>query len=358
MIKKPRLDLHKSNENIGQVFDENLGKLVPAAENRFAAIWHNLADPRIGAETILSSDEWFGPMERMLDHRAVQYIPGKYDQNGKWMDGWETRRRRAHGNDFCIVKLAVAGKIKAINIDTTFFTENFPPAASLDACYSETGPDKDTKWVEVLPPVSLNGDSQHLHELSIDGTWTHVRLNIYPDGGIARLRVYGEPTLNWDEANGNLVDLISIKNGGWLLECSDQHWGSPANIIYPGTGKNMGEGWETRRRREPGNEWALFRLGWPGTVEKVCVDTTHFKGNYPDKCSIRAAYIPGRDFSAMSSCNFWKYLLPEQKLKMDNAHFFSTEISEIGPISHILINLIPDGGVNRLRLLGKPTQTV
>ena len=354
MTQKNKTDLANIGENIGQIFDENLGKLVPAAENKFAAIWHNLADFRLGAKTILASDEWFGPMERMLDHRAAQYIPGKYDENGKWMDGWETRRRRAVGNDFCIIKLAAEGKIRGIDIDTTFFTENFPPAASLDACYAKSDPDEDTKWIEILPPVPLKGNSHHLHKLEIERSWTHIRLNIYPDGGIARLRVYGDLIPNWDTCQHEPVDLVAIKNGGWLVDCSDQHWGSPANIIYPGTGKNMGEGWETRRRRKPGNEWALFRLACPGNVQKICVDTTHFKGNYPDKCSIKAAYVSGGDFSTLASCNFWEYLLPEQKLEMDNIHFFENEISKIGPVSHILFNLIPDGGINRLKLMGRP----
>ncbi len=335
-----------------RIFDETLGAFVSARENVLAERWPNLADSRLGAVAVFANDEWFAPKERMLESRAARFIADKYDDHGKWMDGWETRRKRATGHDYCIVGLAVTGRIRGFDIDTSHFTGNYPPAASIDACRCNGDPGDSTSWTEILPSIPLKGDSHHIHEIDNDGLWTHVRLNIYPDGGVARLRVYGEIVRDWKGMAE--VDLAAIENGGWLVDCSDQHYGSPANILYPGVGASMAEGWETRRRREPGNEWALFRLGCPGIVNRVIVDTTHFKGNYPDRCSIQAATHVADDSSAVASSLFWQNLLPEQKLDMDRVHSFEGEVADLGRISHVRFNMIPDGGVNRLRLFGRP----
>lgn len=336
------------------IFDEILGQFVPAAENELAAKWHNLADPRLGAAAISASDEWFAPKERLLDPLPPQFIPNKYDDHGKWMDGWETRRLRAAGHDHCVVKLAGAGYVTGFNIDTSHFTGNYPPLASVEGCHSKGTPDSFAEWVEILSCMALDGNRSNIFEVEKNGPWTHVRLNIYPDGGIARLRVYGEFHPAWENQRDTLVNLGAIEHGAWLVACSDQHYGSPANILYPGVGTSMGEGWETRRRREPGNEWAIFRLAALGTVSRVIVDTTHFKGNYPDRCSIQAAVLSGSEATAATASMFWRELLPEQKLEMDRVHIFE-EVAHLGPITHVRFNVIPDGGVNRLRLFGRPT---
>jgi allantoicase len=339
------------------IFDELRGEFVQSSENLFAARWVNLADPRLGAEAIFATDEWFAPKERLIDPDRPVFVPGKYDDNGKWMDGWETRRKRTEGHDFCIVKLGVVGTIKGINLDTSHFTGNYPPAASIEACNVPSKPDGTTKWTEILSTVSLTGHAHHLHPVDHEGIWTHVRLNIYPDGGVARLRVYGLVYRDWKQLSnsGGLIDLIAIENGGWLVGCSDQHYGSPINILYPGTGSSMAQGWETRRRREPGNEWALFRLGTAGSIKRIAIDTTHFKGNYPDRCSLHAGNIryEGND-AVTSESMFWRLLLPEQKLQMDSLHIFEKEIADLGMVTHVRFNVIPDGGVNRLRLFGIP----
>jgi allantoicase len=342
----------------GLIYDENLGEFVPAAENELAACWHNLADPRLGASVVSASDEWFAPKERLIEPHPPRFIPGKYDDHGKWMDGWETRRKRAPGHDHCVVMLAKTGRIRGFCIDTSHFTGNHPTAASVDACRSSDAPNESTNWAEVLPPVPLEGDAQHLHQVDNDGLWTHVRFNIYPDGGVARLRVYGEIHSDWKALGDSLIDLAAIENGGWLVDCSDQHYGSPANILHPGVGASMGEGWETRRRREPGNEWALFRLACPGAVARIVVDTTHFKGNYPDRCSIQAASHTGDEASAVTASIFWPDLLAEHRLEMDRVHTFEQEVIDLGAITHVRFNMIPDGGVNRLRLFGRPTAAV
>ncbi|WP_394782312.1 allantoicase [Undibacterium sp.] len=319
----------------------------------FTRRYPNLADPRLGAATLASSDDFFAEMSRMLNPEPAVFIPGKYDTNGKWMDGWETRRKRANGYDWCVLKLARAGTIKGVDIDTSHFTGNYPPAASLEGAYVGQGaPDAQTAWTEILPSVNLQGNSHHYHEVTNSGAFTHLRLNIYPDGGVARLRIYGQPQTDWDNADRNqLFDLIAMENGGYVVAANNQHFGPASNMLMPGRGVNMGDGWETRRRREPGNDWCIIALAQPGIVEKIEVDTCHFKGNYPDGCMIQAAHVVGgTDSSLVTQAMFWPVLLGEQKLQMDHQHYYAEQIAKLGPVTHIRFNMFPDGGVSRLRL--------
>ena len=327
--------------------------MVTEPENEFAAHYANLADQRLGAKVVHATDEFFAPADRMLDPAPALFIPGRYDDHGKWMDGWETRRKRIEGHDHCILRLGLPGIVRGIDIDTSHFTGNYPPAASIDACLCEGDPAEDADWVELLPSESLKGGAHHLFRIDDDRVWTHLRLNIYPDGGIARLRVYGIVQLNFDEARGTLIDLAAVSNGGRLIGCSDQHYGSPLGIIFPGLGATMAEGWETHRRRQPGNEWAVFALGHRGRIRRIEVDTTHFKGNYPDRCSIHAAEVTGgSDASIVTQSMFWRLLLPEQKLEADRLHGFERELVDLGAVTHLRLNVIPDGGINRLRAFG------
>ena len=317
----------------------------------------NLADPRIGAKALAASDEFFAPKDRMLARDAAVFIAGKYDDNGKWMDGWETRRRRGPGHDSCVIRLGLPGAIRGFDIDTSHFTGNYPPAASIEACLTEGEPGTDTEWVELLAPLKLAGNTHHYPAVSDPRIWSHIRLNIYPDGGIARLRVYGEVARDWSQRGGDtLYDLLAIENGGRPVAWNDAHFGNPINLLAPGRGENMGDGWETRRRREPGNDWAVIALGWPGVIRRIEVDTAHFKGNYPDRCSLQATNakkVP--DEALVTQSMFWPVLLPEQKLSMDAVHTFSEQVADLGPITHVRFNIIPDGGVSRLRLWGTVT---
>ncbi len=325
-------------------------------EDPFATRFVNLAGLRLGAEAIAASDDFFAPKERMLSPEPPVFIADKFDDNGKWMDGWETRRKRVAGQDWCVVKLGLPGVIKGVEIDTRHFTGNFPPAASLEACRSTRDPGPRTKWHEIVPSVDLKGDNRHFFEIDNPGAFSHVRLNLYPDGGVARLRVYGLVTPRAPAKGGTaLVDLAAVENGGRAIACSDQHFGTPLNILMPGAGVNMGDGWETRRRRDPGNDWALIALGMPGRLRRVVVDTAFFKGNYPDRCSIQGARVEGgTESSLVTRSMFWPVLLPEQALTADSEHVFESELVDDGPITHVRLNIIPDGGVSRLRLFGKP----
>ena len=330
--------------------------MTAAPENLpdFARLWVDLAQPRLGAVALHATDEFFAPKERMIDPAPAVFIPGKYDDNGKWMDGWESRRRRGPGHDHCTLRLGRPGVIKGVDIDTSHFTGNYPPAASLEACRSDGDPDSATRWTEILAATNLTGNAHHFRAVADDRVWTHVRLHIYPDGGVARLRVYGQVHCNWDaQDKGKLVDLAALEHGGRAIACNNQHYGSPQNLLAPGRGVNMGDGWETRRRREPGHDWAILALGHRGRIRRIEVDTALFKGNYPDRCSIQAADVEGgTEDSLVTQAMFWPGLLPEQKLQMDRVHSFESEIADIGPVTHVRLNIIPDGGVSRLRLWG------
>ncbi len=328
----------------------------------------NLAGARLGAVALAASDEFFAAKERMLNHAPAEFIVGKYDDNGKWMDGWETRRRRGPGHDWCVVRLARPGRVDGFDFDTSHFTGNFPPAIAIEACFLASGdPDASSRWETLVPAVELGGNRHHpvavsAAHASVAAKVSHLRVNLYPDGGLARLRVYGRPIFDASSvASGasarpdGLVDLASAFHGARAIVANNEHYGVIGNLLMPGRGVNMGDGWETRRRREPGNDWCLLALAVPGTVHAVEIDTAHFKGNFPDKASLQAARVEGgTDSSLVTQAMFWPELLAPQKLSADAVHAFASELTALGVVSHVRLNIFPDGGVSRLRLWGKP----
>lgn len=323
-------------------------------ENPFSE-WVNLAQPRIGTEVVFATDDFFADKARLIDPADPIFVPDKFDDNGKWMDGWESRRKRTPGHDFCVVRLGVPGIIKGVDLDTSHFTGNFPPAASIDGCISTDAiPGEHETWSEIVSKTDLKGDSHTFAAVNDEREFTHLRLNIYPDGGVARLRVYGEVQPNWQAIQADqLIDLLALENGGKALLCNDEHFGTMRNLNAPGRGVNMGDGWETARRRVPGNDWVILALGHPGYIRKIIVDTAHFKGNYPDQVSIRGAYLAGTDIKEIAAASRdWDELLPAEKLAMDSEREFEHELRDIGPISHLRMDIFPDGGVSRLRMFG------
>ena len=325
----------------------------------------DLASERLGGRALLASDEFFAEKENLLKPGRGVFIVDKYTENGKWMDGWESRRKRVPGYDWCILKLGQRGVIRGVDIDTNHFLGNHPPYASLEACIAEGNPSGEElasgkwEWVEILHRVSLRPGSQNLFAInaapgSEGASWTHLRLNIYPDGGVARFRVYGDVTPNWeDQPQDATVDLAAVENGGKVVAASDMFFGNKDNLIMPGRSLNMGDGWETKRRRGPGHDWAGVQLGAPGAVEKIEVDTNHFKGNYPDRCIIEGCFQPDLAIDSLTVHDVaWTALVPETKLEAHKQHYFD-KIEYHQPLTHIRLSIFPDGGVSRLRVFGK-----
>jgi len=254
----------------------------------------DLAAERLGGAVVAANDEFFAPKENLIKASAAIWREGEYDERGKWMDGWETRRRRDAGDhDWCVVRLGVRGIVRGVDVDTSFFTGNYPESCALDACDAPAGAATSDlasgAWQEILPRHPLKGDTHNLIAIDAAAPATHLRLRIFPDGGVARLRAYGDVAPDWERLRrrGD-VDLAAVEHGGLVVACSDMFFGSRHNLIMPGDPINMGDGWETRRRRGPGHDWTIVRLGAEGTVRRVEVDTRYFKGNAPGACSIEA----------------------------------------------------------------------
>jgi allantoicase len=323
----------------------------------------DLASARLGGRAIAASDDFFAPRSNLLKPQAPIFIPGRFTARGKWMDGWESRRRRTPGHDWCVVRLGVPGIVRGVDVDTSFFTGNYPSHCSLDALATSRAvapalaAREGAPWTELLPKVALTGNAHNYFTIPAGAQsakpWTHLRLNIFPDGGVARLRAYGDVTVDWTAPRraGSLHDLASIASGGLVLGASDMHFGARDNMIMPGRARNMGDGWETRRRRGPGHDWAIVRLGATGVISRVEIDTNHFKGNYPDTASIEACLAPGAALDELSRVQ-WVELLPRTKLQAHRRHFFKRELRRIGPVSHVRLNIFPDGGVSRFRVHG------
>jgi allantoicase len=322
----------------------------------------DLASARVGGTALLANDEFFAEKENLLKPGRGVFIPDKYTDRGKWMDGWETRRRRTPGHDWCVIQLGLRGVIQKVDIDTNHFLGNHPPFASLDAVSLTNGLPSEVdalerlSWTPILDKSPLNPGSQNLFAITSEQTWTHVRLNIIPDGGVARFRVYGIVVPDWSKLKpGELVDLAAIENGGVPLVCSDMFFSSMHNLIMPGRSENMGDGWETKRRRGPGYDWIILKLGLPGAIRKVEVDTNHFKGNYPDTCSIDGCIAPDASTDELTGADVrWSEILPKTKLQAHTRHFFERELSAIENCTHVRLNIYPDGGVSRLRVWGTP----
>jgi len=318
----------------------------------------DLAAERLGGKVLFATDDFFAEKENIIKSGRGIFITDKYTDHGKWMDGWESRRKRVPGHDWCVVKLAMPGTIKGFDIDTNFFLGNHPPHASVEAVLinDDAGIEDWEKisWKEILSKSPLDPGSRNFHESNSDQIVSHIRLHIYPDGGVARFRVYGEVHKDWSRVGEEeIFDLLAAKNGGIAVACNDMFFSSMNNLLMPGRGINMGDGWETKRNRTPGNrDWVILQLATPGIIEKVVVDTCHFKGNYPDRCSIEGCIADaGQDIT--SDAIKWEAILPESKLQADNEHEFFNEIINRGPFSFIRMNIFPDGGISRLRLFGK-----
>ena len=316
----------------------------------------DLAAERLGGKVLYATDDFFAEKENLIKPTRGIFITDKYTERGKWMDGWESRRKRSVGHDWAVIQLATSGKIKGFDIDTNFFLGNHPPYASIEAISLKNVSDVEDweklSWKEILPMSHLDAGSQNFYACESTEIFTHIRLHIYPDGGVARLRVYGEVFKAWENISTEQeIDLVAAINGGKALACNDMFFSAISNLIMPGRGVNMGDGWETKRNRTPNNrDWVILKLAHLGIVNKILVDTCHFKGNYPDTCSIEACRSLN-DADVIENKTEWSTMLSQQKLSADLIHEFEVENSN--PLTHVRLNIFPDGGISRLRLLGK-----
>jgi allantoicase len=325
----------------------------------------DLAAERLGGRVLAANDEFFAPKENLLKPAAPVWIEGKYTDLGKWMDGWETRRRRTPGYDWCIVKLGLPGVIHGVVVDTAYFTGNYPEHCELEACAVDGDPsltqldDRATKWFTLLPKSTLAGDRKNPFPIAPSSRATHLRFKIYPDGGVARLRVHGEVVPDWPglSSKGGEIDLAAVEHGGWIVVSSDMFYGSRNNLIQPGRSTGMHDGWETRRRRGPGHDWCVVRLGAPGNVNRVVVDTSYFKGNFPESCSLEVCTAPRELVDPAALGNLpWKEILARTKLQADSRHVYEKELLDSGEVTHVRFHIYPDGGVARLRIFGTLTK--
>jgi allantoicase len=315
----------------------------------FAALL-DLASEKFGGRALSASDEFFAGKENLLKADAAIFIPGKYTDFGKWMDGWESRRKRNLGpgndHDWCIIALGAPGEIHGVTVDTSHFTGNFPESCAVDGA-----PSKEGAWTEIVPQTRLQGNSLNYIATAKPSRFSHVRLRIYPDGGVARFRVHGVAVPDWGAVprEDGLVDLAAAAHGAVVTACNDMHFGHRDNLIFPGRASVMGEGWETRRKRGigPGNDrdWIVIRLAAAGRAKKVEVDTNHFKGNFPESCLLEGA---------TSENGPWKEILARTKLQGHHRHFFSGELkSTTEAFAFVRLSIFPDGGISRLRVWGE-----
>lgn len=321
----------------------------------------DLASEKLGGAVLEANDDFFAPKENLIKPAAPIWIEGKYTDDGKWMDGWETRRRRSprldEPFDWCLIRLGMPGEVVGVVVDTAYFRGNFPSHCSLEACTLDGHPNAatlladSTQWREILPVAELIGDSENKFEIGSTGRVTHLRFKIYPDGGVARLRVHGNVMPNWDDlrSRNSEIDLAAAENGGDVIAASDMFFGHRQNLIMPGFVSDMSDGWETRRRRGPGHDWCIVRLGTTGSITRVEVDTSFFRGNYPESCMIEGGIVNGHGLESIQ----WSELLPMASLQAQTRHTYSAEIAALGAITHVRFNIYPDGGVSRLRLFGR-----
>lgn len=305
----------------------------------------NLASRRLGAGVVYANDEFFAAADHLVLDAPPAFTPASFGAKGQVYDGWETRRRRDDGHDHAIIRLGAPGIVRGVVVDTAFFTGNYPQYASVEGCRVDGYPDPSDLdgWFPLVPRAPLAGDSRHAFDVSgVDRRVTHVRLAIYPDGGVARLRVHGE-VLPDPRLLPAVVDLAALEHGGQVVSCSDMFYGSPQQLIAPGLARVMGEGWETRRRRDGGNDWVVVRLAAPGRISLVELDTSHFKGNAPGAASLHA----------LSDVDDWVPVLPRTPLRPDTRHRFPVPPGPV--VTRVRLDIFPDGGMARMRLYGEIT---
>ncbi|WNV89902.1 allantoicase [Umezawaea sp. Da 62-37] len=307
----------------------------------------DLASRAVGGSVVWANDEFFAERENLIKPSEPVYSTYTFGHKGQVYDGWETRRRRSAGNDSAVVRLGLPGVVRGVVVDTAFFTGNFPPHGSVEATSVEGYPSPEelalAEWEVLVPKSPLEGDRKHFFDVAVERRYTHVRLTMHPDGGVARVRVFGEPVADPRFLVAGAMDLAALENGASVVGCSNMFYSSPSNLIAPGQATLMGEGWETARRRDLGNDWVAVRLAEAGTVTLAELDTSHFKGNAPGWAS-----VVGCD--ERKDPEEWFELLPRVRLQPDTRHRF--RLAGDVEVTHARLDIFPDGGMARMRLFG------
>ena len=313
----------------------------------------DLAQPRLGTKVIYKTDDFFASASRIISPTNPVFKEGVFDKHGKWMDGWESRRKRTLGHDFIILKLGKPGKISKVDVDTSHFNGNQPGMVSIEGANSNSNKINQFKWVPILSKKKTKANSHHYFSINNKKIFTHIKFNIFPDGGVARLRLYGSIAKS-NNLKNKKINLASLLDGASVIACNNEHFGKAENILAPGKAKNMGDGWETRRRRDKGNDWLILNSIDGSFIDKIEISTHHFKGNFPSHCSLQAAYLNTKNSKKIvNSSNKWKYLLKNTKLSANKTHTFKNSLMKKEKINYIKINIFPDGGISRFKIFGK-----
>ena len=314
----------------------------------------DLAQPRLGTKVIYKTDDFFASANRIINPTEPVFKVGVFDKHGKWMDGWESRRKRTAGHDYIIIKLGKPGTIKKVDVDTSHFNGNQPAMISIEGANSNSNKINQLNWQPLLSKKKTKANSHHYFTVNSDKVFTHIKFNIFPDGGVARLRLYGSIAKS-SKLKNKKINLASLLDGSSVIACNNEHFGKAENILAPGKAKNMGDGWETRRRRGKGFDWLILNSLDGKEIDKIEISTHHFKGNFPSHCSLQAAYLPNSKNSKqiVKSSITWKYLLKDAKLSANKVHVFKNNLMKKDKINFIKINIFPDGGISRFRIYGK-----
>jgi allantoicase len=313
----------------------------------------DLAQPRLGTKVLFKTDDFFASANRIISPTEPVFKEGVFDKHGKWMDGWESRRKRTKGHDYIILKLGKPGNIKKIDVDTSHFNGNQPSMVSIEGANSNSDKTNQLKWQPLLLRKKTKANSHHYFTVNSKKVFTHIKFNIFPDGGVARLKLYGSISKS-NKLKNKKTNLASLLDGASVIACNNEHFGKAENILAPGKSKNMGDGWETRRRRDKGFDWLILNSLDGKEIDKIEISTHHFRGNFPSYCSLQAAYLPTSKNSKqiVSSSAKWKYLLKDAKLSANKIHTFKNHLMKKDKINFIKINIFPDGGISRFRIYG------
>ena len=314
----------------------------------------DLAQPRLGTRVIFKTDDFFASANRIINPLPAVFKEGLFDKNGKWMDGWESRRKRTKGHDYIILRLGKPGSVKKVDVDTSHFNGNQPAMISIEGANSSSNKTNQLKWEPLLSKKKIQANSHHFFTINNKNIFTHIKFNIFPDGGVARLRLFGSIAKS-KKLKNKIINLASLLNGASVIACNNEHFGKAENILAPGKAKNMGDGWETRRRRGSGFDWLILNSLDGKEINKIEISTHHFKGNFPSHCSLQATFIPKlkKPKIIVSSSVKWKYLLKNAKLSSNQIHIFKNSLMKKDKINFIKINIFPDGGISRFKIYGK-----